>query len=168
MRGERNVLDAKKEGRFLVIGIGNEYRHDDAVGLVVARTLKIQDLPDTVIAEVNAPGATLLDLWQNDDRVIIVDAVYGVGHEPGAIHRIDTHIKPFPVGDFGPSSHGFGLAETVALARALHRLPHRLIVYGIEACDFSMGMGLSQAVQNAVPIAVSRIVGEIGATWAYL
>ncbi len=42
-----------------------------------------------------------------------------------------------------------GLAEAVELARALGRLPARLVVYGIEAASFETGAEPSAAVRAA-------------------
>ena len=60
------------------------------------------------------------------------------------------------------STHAFGLAEAVELARALGRLPPRLIVYGIEGKSFEAGVGLSPEVGAAVQEVVERVLGELG------
>ena len=47
------------------------------------------------------------------------------------------------------STHALGLAEAVELARALERLPPRLLVFGIEAASFETGAEPSAAVRAA-------------------
>ena len=47
------------------------------------------------------------------------------------------------------STHAFGVAEALELARALNRLPPCLLIYGIEGKNFAMGTGLSPEVRTA-------------------
>ena len=48
------------------------------------------------------------------------------------------------------STHAFGVADAVELARALGRLPGRLDVYAIEGASFTAGDSLSPEVERAV------------------
>ena len=147
--------------RTLIIGLGNEYRRDDAVGLVVARRLR-QAAPKSVrVLEETGEGASLLESWQDADAVILIDAVQS-GAAPGTLHRLDAHAQPMAKEFFRFSTHAFGLAEAVELARALGRLPPRLIVYGIEGKSFEAGVGLSPEVEAAAGVVVERVLGELG------
>ncbi len=58
------------------------------------------------------------------------------------------------------STHSFGVAEAVELARALGRLPARIVVFGIEGRDFAQGEGLSPDVDAAVDEVVRRVTEE--------
>ena len=49
------------------------------------------------------------------------------------------------------------------MTRALHELPPRLIVYGIEGEDFDEVKGLSPAVERAVDEVAGQIVKELRA-----
>ena len=148
---------APGEPRTLIIGLGNEYRRDDAVGLVVARRLR-QAAPKSVgVLEETGEGASLLESWQDADTVILIDAVQS-GAAPGTLHRLDAHAQPIAKKFFRFSTHAFGLAEAVELGRALGRLPPRLIVYGIEGKSFEAGVGLSPEVEAAALEAVERVL----------
>src|ERR1043166_9195305 len=115
----------------LVIGIGNAYRNDDGVGLVVARELRSR-LKDTArVIEESGEGASLMEVWRGADNVILADAVSS-GASPGTIHRLDAGRERIPTSFFHYSTHAFSIAEAVELARALGRLPARTIIYGIE------------------------------------
>ena len=133
----------------LVIGIGNPDRGDDAAGVQVARKVH----GGRVI--VWADCSVLMDLWDAHDDVIIVDAMNS-GLPPGTIQRFDAGDKPLPARAF-PSTHAFGVAETVELARSLGKLPDHLIVFGIEVADVELGMHLSDEVADAV----DRVAHEI-------
>jgi hydrogenase maturation protease len=145
--------------RLLVIGIGNAYRGDDAVGLVIARKLKEKNLPGLVVIEASGEGAALIELWRDADAVIVIDAVHS-GAQPGTVHRFDAHARPIPAELFRYSTHTFSLAEAIELARALDQLPPRLIVYGIEGKHFEAGIGLSSEVERAAEDVVQRVAQE--------
>jgi len=146
--------------RTLVIGLGNEYRRDDAVGLVVARRLREAAPESVLVLEETGEGASLLESWQDADTVILIDAVQS-GAAPGTVHRLDARARPIAREFFRFSTHAFGLAEAVELARALGRLPPRLIVYGVEGKSFEAGVGLSPEVEAAAQVAVERVLGEL-------
>jgi hydrogenase maturation protease len=144
----------------VVIGVGNEYRRDDGVGIVVARRLRTRLPAGIAIVERSDEGASLLEAWKGSSSAILVDAVAS-GAAPGAIHRLDALVSPIPTGFFHYSTHAFSVAEAVELARSLNQLPPRLIVYGIEGQDFSSGVGLSAAVEGAVALVVRQVIDEL-------
>ena len=59
------------------------------------------------------------------------------------------------------SSHGFGVAEAIGLARALGTLPPRCIVYAIEAADFTPGAAPSAEVERAAHAVAALILAEL-------
>ncbi|MBI2470093.1 MAG: hydrogenase maturation protease [Planctomycetes bacterium] len=144
----------------LIIGIGNTYRSDDAVGLCVAQHLKRQPFDCVNVIEENGDGVTLMDSWKDAEVVIIIDAVYS-GAKPGTIHRFDAHIQSIPTEFFHYSTHAFGVAEGIELARAIKQLPQNLIVYGIEGKCFEAGTGLSLEVEMSAQEVVKRVQQDI-------
>lgn len=132
-----------------VLGLGNEWRCDDGVGPEVARRLDGRVLSGEAI--------DLVEALDGVDEVVLVDAVSS-GAPPGTVHVFDAGPEPLPVTLFGASStHALGLAEAVELARSLDRLPHRVLVYGIEGKCFGFGKGLSPEVEAAA----GRVVEEV-------
>src|SRR5574341_1004248 len=121
--------------RILVIGVGNAYRGDDAVGLVVAQRLKEQAIDHVSVLEEGGDGVTLMESWENADTVILVDAGYSAA-KPGTLYRFDAHTQPIPAKYFHYSTHAFGVAEAIELSRTLNQLPSRFIVYCIEVKCF--------------------------------
>lgn len=147
--------------KILLVGIGNDYRRDDAAGRIVARRLKTRTPPDVEILEETGEGTALLEAWRGAEDVFLIDAVQS-GALPGTLHRIDVWTQPLPASLFRHSTHAFGIAEAVELARVLHQLPPRLIIYGIEGERFDAGVGLSPAVEKAVAEVETRLREEIG------
>ena len=154
-------MDTHPRTQIKVIGVGNEWRGDDAVGLLVARSLKEDRLPRVRIFECLGTVSDIQDAWKDAAGVIVVDAVVS-GGAPGAIYRFDAHGEGLPVElSRSPSSHGWGVAEALALGKVFQELPPFLIIYGIAGKNFEPGRGLSPEVTAAVPEAVRRIKQEI-------
>jgi hydrogenase maturation protease len=153
-------VDAEKRIPFLVIGVGNEYRSDDGAGIWVAHALRERTLSGLVVREESGEGASLMEAWKDAECVIIVDAAAS-GCAPGTIHELDAQAECIPTDFFHYSSHAFGVAEAIELARALQQLPPRLGVYGIEGRDFSAGVGLSPAVEKSAIEVVERITKRV-------
>ncbi|MFJ5117195.1 hydrogenase maturation protease [Kitasatospora sp. NPDC088548] len=151
--------------RIAVIGVGNEYRHDDGVGwAVVARLAKRAEqrpLPGgTVLRVCDGDPARLITLWEGAELAVVVDAAHAHPGRPGRVHRLALEgARRTPGG--ATSSHGLGLGEAVELARVLGRLPRRLVVYAVEGADGSLGTGLSAPVAAVVAPLAERIAAEI-------
>jgi hydrogenase maturation protease len=146
--------------RILIIGVGNEYRSDDAVGLVVVRRLRQLSLGNITVIEESGEGTDLMESWKGADTVIIVDAASS-GAKPGTIHRIDVRAQRIPRGLLRYSTHAFSVGEAVELARAMNRLPPRMVVYGVEGERFDEGTVLSRAVQASVGTVVELVLKQL-------
>lgn len=143
----------------LVIGVGNRYRGDDAVGIVVAR--RVRELaPEIPMQLEEAEPVDLMDRWEGAERVVVVDAVVS-DSAPGTVHRFEPVRTPLPAQLFRYSTHSFSVAEAVELARTLDRLPAELVLYGIEGERFTPGAELSPAVSAVVDEVARRIVAEV-------
>lgn len=151
---------ASPHSRFLIIGVGNEYRCDDGAGLIVARRLKQQTRDDVTVLEQSGEGAALMEAWKGVDTVVLIDAVNS-GAEAGTIHRLEAHVQPIPRKFFRYSTHAFSVGEAIELARTLGELPDHLIVFGVEGKTFKAGNGLSGEVEIAVRDTVERVINEL-------
>jgi hydrogenase maturation protease len=145
---------------LIFVGVGNQYRRDDGVGVEIVRRLRAENIPDTKIITTTGEGAALMEIFKKHDAVFIFDAVSS-GARPGEIFRFEAHHQPIPARFFNYSTHAFSLAEAVELARALKQLPAFLVVYGIEGKDFGAGEGLSKEVKLAVSKVVQRVQQEV-------
>jgi hydrogenase maturation protease len=148
----------------VIIGVGNEYRSDDAVGLVVARRLRELLADSATVLELNGDGVALMETWRGAETVIIIDAMRS-GARPGTIHRFDANSQSIPKSSFRCSTHAFSVAEAIDLSRVLDDLPQRLVIYGIEGKNFDAGLGLSVEVENAYDEAVRRAIAEAQADY---
>jgi hydrogenase maturation protease len=144
----------------LVIGVGNRFRGDDGVGLMVARRLEARGLAGVDVVEHTGDGVGLIALWQAARRVFVLDAMSS-GGPPGRTCRFDVRAVGQPRGLLGCSSHGLGVVEAIALARQLGRLPPELVVYGIEGGSFAPGLSLSPALASAAVALEERVVRDV-------
>jgi hydrogenase maturation protease len=144
--------------RPLVVGIGNEHRGDDAAGLLAVRELRIllAGLDGADVVEHRGDGASLLDLWSGRSHVILVDALHD-GGPAGRVVRHDAADRPLRVETERGSTHAFGPAGAIEMARRLGRLPARIEVYGITGDRFGMGDEARTAVVRAA-LAVARSI----------
>jgi hydrogenase maturation protease len=138
----------------MIIGLGNEFRRDDAVGLIAARRLRGRGVPAD---EHEGDLATLIDMWKQADRLILIDAIAS-GAAPGTLYRLDASSSPLDRELFKSSTHALGLADAVELSRTLGTLPPNVFVFGIEVRDLSAGMGLSPEVEAALPVLVEEVL----------
>jgi hydrogenase maturation protease len=148
--------------RVLVVGIGNPDRGDDGFGPAVARRLRGRHPSGACILERSGDAIALIEDWVGFPSVIVVDAVAPIS-EPGRVHRLDLTGSPLPIGFAPRSSHAFGIAETVELARNLGRLPRFLIAYLVEGEQFATGAPVSPAVAEAIEMVAERILAELSA-----
>jgi hydrogenase maturation protease len=133
----------------ILIGVGNAWRGDDGAGLAVARRVRDLSPAGVEVREVEGDATALVEAWSGAARVVVVDAAES-GAPPGTVRRFDAASQPLPVRGLRSSTHAFGVADAVELARALGRLPQRLDVYAIEGASFAAGERLSPAVERAV------------------
>jgi hydrogenase maturation protease len=156
----RDPLPHAGDRAVVVIGVGNAWRGDDAAGLAVARRLRETGL-DATIVDIDGELVGIMDVWEEGEIAWVVDAVSS-GAAPGTLHRIDVTEEELPRELARTSSHAFGLAESIELARALGRLPARLVVYGIEGASFAAGQEMSAEVAAAVEYVADALREEVG------
>jgi hydrogenase maturation protease len=149
-----------------VIGVGNPERGDDAAGRAVARLLMRSPPRDVEVMEEDGEATRLLARFEKADAVFIIDACAS-GAVAGTVRRFEAAAQPLPKAAFGFSTHGFGLADAVELARSLNALPSSCVVYAIEGESFDIGAPMSPAVAAAIDVVAERLRTEI-AGWRYL
>ncbi len=151
---------AGERPRCVVIGIGNPDRGDDAVGRRVAQRLAGTVPPEVEILEHDGEATSLLACMEGAAAAWLIDACVS-GKPAGTVQRFDVTATPLPQDAFNLSTHGFGLAEAIELARALDQLPPRCVVYAVEAGSVVAGAPLSPAVSAAVDAVGARLRAEI-------
>ncbi|MGA2182228.1 MAG: hydrogenase maturation protease [Bryobacteraceae bacterium] len=145
--------------RIGVIGLGNPDRGDDAVGVLVVRSL-VGRMPSDVALVEDGDPLSVLEEWEKFDAVILVDAVRS-GSPAGTVQVFDGRRLPSTVRAGLVSTHGLGVRDVIGLGEALGTLPEIVRVVGIEAAEFEPGAALAPEVVRAVAEAVEVVREQI-------
>jgi hydrogenase maturation protease len=150
----------------IVIGVGNRDRGDDAAGPLVCDRLRARLGPATTVRTFVCEGS-IIDLalhWDHDDDVIIVDAM-APGCEPGRVVSVDATTDPLPT-PRAVSTHEIDVSVAIELARAIGRMPGRLLLIGIEVAQADWAAPPSAAVDAAVDEVVDLVLEQLAAAAA--
>jgi len=150
-----------------IIGIGSPFG-DDQLGWHVVdalqRNAQLEQFPRQQLSfiKTDRPGTHLLELMQDAEVVILVDAMKS-GAPAGTIRcfegpEIEAVSSPL-------SSHGFGVMSALKLGQALGSLPGRVILYGIEIHNQLLNELASESYEpdpesDEIEKIVKRIVSE--------
>lgn len=147
----KRAVQQSQHPALCVIGIGNEDRGDDGLGLLVVRALRQRSWPHIQVLESSGEATALLAAWEEASSVIMVDAVV-TGASPGTLYCWNLRAHPLPHSYAPSSSHAFGLPQALELAQTLQYLPETLLLYALEGAYFEPGSPLTPAVERALPI----------------
>lgn len=115
-----------------IIGVGSPFAGDAIANHIIESLLrKVKKNHHSHIAYYDRPGLYLLEKIKLLNEVHIIDAISYGGKQLGQHYKIDSlDVLYDPKTNL--SSHSFGLAETLKLAKILDLLPTQLTVWGIE------------------------------------
>jgi hydrogenase maturation protease len=159
---EASLQPLQSPERVLVAGIGNIFLGDDGFGVAVANRLRDRPLPDGVdVRDFGIRGMDLAYALQEDYvAAILVDAAPR-GEAPGTVSVIEPELDQHEV---TLDTHGLDPVRVLSLARALGRVPARVLVVACEPQRIVRGdhdddlVGeLSDLVQEAVPTAADLV-----------
>ena len=151
--------ESRTRPHVVVAGVGSEYRRDDGAGPAVAARA-VEQSPATHDIGPLVDPLDLLGRWDRADLAIVIDAVRS-GAAPGTVRVLELTGTTVSSSPGVTSTHGISLSGVLRLAQAIDQAPGRVIVVGIEGDDFGRGLGLSPAVDAAIPVAVQRVVDLI-------
>jgi hydrogenase maturation protease len=143
-----------------VLVCGERERGDDGVAFAAVAALP----PDIGrLVDVRPCGQLEVDdllAVPDGTACVIVDAAVGVA--PGQVVVIGLADIAARAGGGAPrSSHTLPPDQAIGLASALRGAPPAGVFVGIGGADFSLGAGLSKAVEAGLPAFVARLAEEI-------
>lgn len=116
-----------------VLGIGSPFAPDDIAWRLVealSRAAPLQRYGELLrLQALDRPGAGLLRYFENAPCVLLLDAVVDEHVPIGELKRY--LIADIEQARLRSSSHGFGVAQALSLARALGQLPGELHFWGV-------------------------------------
>jgi hydrogenase maturation protease len=150
-----NPNDMTNQKRTLVLGLGNVLMRDEGAGIEVINWLEKEILPsDVELVDGGTGGFHLLGMFTGYERVILIDAAL-TNDEAGVVKL----IRPRFASDFPRvlSTHDIGLRDLIESAYLLEKVPEIWLVT-ISVKDFQdMGIGLSNSIKEAVPVAAKEV-----------
>ncbi len=139
-------MSVQRVSKPLLIGIGNRDRGDDQVGIYVAEKVGEEMGPAIDVLIHRGDPAYLIQQWENRELVIVIDAVLSEGTPEGEIFCWDVANEMLAVETAHASTHHLGVHEAIELAKALHKMPGKFYVYGINAMAYAAGQPMSRRV----------------------
>ena len=147
-----------------IIGIGNVLAGDDAIGPHVVRVVEAGwELPERVqVIDAGTPGYDLTALVAGLDAVVLVDSVKMKG-VPGEVLTFGKAalLEKKPILALSP--HEPGVREALLNADFMGVTPAVVRLVGVIPARTDTGIGLSEEVRAAVPIAAAQVVSELAA-----
>ena len=158
----------KKSAAIKIIGFGNIFMGDDAIGIRVLEEIKKQDIfkdnENVELIEGGTSGVDLIFILQNADKAIIVDAV-NAGQPVGQITVFNLkNIKEFvkkkkPLRSF--SFHDIDLLEIFELINTL-KIEKDIIIVGINPKKIGYSDKLSDEIEKKIPEIILQVKKEAG------
>ncbi|CUT05664.1 hydrogenase maturation protease, partial [Candidatus Kryptonium thompsonii] len=105
-------MKGNREKNFLIVGVGNVFRGDDAVGILIARFLKRCFKENVKIIGVETSFDELIQFFGDYDLIIFIDAIKS-GEKPGKIYRLKFGVDKIPAQLEFFSTHSVGLIEYI-------------------------------------------------------
>ena len=155
-------LPAVRDPRILVAGIGNVFLGDDGFGVAVAQRLSRREIGRAVdVGDFGIRGMDLAYALQDDYEAVIFVDCSPRGEAPGALTVIEPEVD---VDEVAVDTHGMDPVRVLTLARALGRVPRRVLVVACEPervvhgeHDADLVGELSAPVRGAVDAAVPLV-----------
>jgi len=153
--------------RNVVLGLGNTLNMDEGMGVHALALLRQEIGAETSLELLDGGtlGLNLLPIVEEAGHLLIFDAV-DAGKSPGTIVELGGDDIPLLAG-VKLSQHQLTFQEVLGLARFRGRIPGHLHLIGVQPGDLSIGIGMSDAVQRAIPGVLQRAKGLLG-EWGFL
>ena len=145
-----------------VIGVGNILLCDEGIGVHVVRELSSRgETPGVEYVDGGVAGATLLNLVEGEERVVLVDAV-DAPFPPGTVVRMTPDEL---IGSGAPawSLHDLNLADTLGMMRLRETLPEMILLGVVPADIETYSLELSEPLAARFGEIVEKVRSEIAA-----
>lgn len=152
--------------RVRLIGLGNDIMSDDAVGLRLARLLRVrfaEERLDVEVVESEEGGLSLLDLVAGADVAFLLDAMFTRKYPVGTLLEVDAGEAR---ATSAASAHFLSIGETMALGRMLEMdIPRSIRILAIEVGDpYTVGAELTPSILAALPGLAESILERVRTT----
>ena len=145
----------------LILGIGNILLRDEGVGVRVIEAMAGMALPEGVdAADGGTSGADLVDVLQDRQKIVVVDAAHAPDLPGGTVLRF-TAEDMVQQRQANISMHQLGLVDSLNMARALGCPPKQVIIIGVVPKDMSPGLDLTPEVAALIHKLIQLALKEV-------
>jgi hydrogenase maturation protease len=145
----------------IVVGLGNPILTDDGVGVKVAYEIEKRlgaQLPDNLtVTEASVGGLRLMELLENYDRAIIIDAIQlRDGNEPGMIFTMNLDdLRVLSCTQHSSSAHDTSLVTALDAGKSMGmKLPEEISIFAVQVENI---LDFSEQMTPAVAATVSKV-----------
>jgi hydrogenase maturation protease len=135
-------------GRIVLLGLGNILLSDEGVGVHAVNAMKEQYSfsPPIDIIDGGTLGLDLLPLFQDRDRILIIDAV-DFGKSAGTIGALEGDAIPSALNP-RLSAHHIGVADLLVTAKLTRTVPPSVSLVGIQPKSLDVGLEMTNDIKN--------------------
>lgn len=144
-----------------VFGIGNILLSDDGAGVHAVHKLQSEYVfPESVeFIDGGTKGLDLLPLFENRDKVLIVDAA-NFKKEPGTIGTVEGDKIPSFLST-KLSVHQIGLPDMLFAARLMDIMPPEICLVGIQPLSMETTVEMSDIVKGKFDELIDRVLDKL-------
>jgi hydrogenase maturation protease len=142
---------------FKILGLGDPYDHDNAIGLELVRLLS-RELPvNVLLREVPCPGVELLQEFLEATPIIFITAMEN-GQPVGDVtsFRWGETLSQF-VEALQRSTNSESVFDVIALAKEVGYILPPIYFIGVSVCDAGAGEGLSAELARKLPSVLKKV-----------
>ena len=147
--------------RTVVLGVGNVLEEDDGIGIYACAYLNANYTftPDIEIINGGVEGINLLNLFMENDRIVILDTI-NLDDEAGSIYNIPS----FELSGYGLNSggaHEVGVMQCLDMIELMgHPLPESNVI-GIIPKSITFHMGLSDTLSEHFTSYINTVINYL-------
>ncbi|KXB01333.1 hypothetical protein AKJ44_02670 [candidate division MSBL1 archaeon SCGC-AAA261F17] len=147
--------------KTLILGIGNEIRRDDAVGLIVAREVYNRIGKEGIdLKEASSAGLSLLGKIKGYDRVFLIDSIMTKDGKPRDWYSLS--LDDLAERRSGITSHTVDLRTMKEMGGELGEAMPKIRVYAIEVKEpFEFSENLTKEVEDSIWEVISGVLNSI-------
>jgi hydrogenase maturation protease len=145
----------------VVLGLGNYLLSDEGVGVHAVQSLKkrYDFRPSLQIIDGGTMGLDLLPIFQDRNRICIIDAV-DFGKTPGHVEAVEG-AGIAAVLNSKLSVHHIGLSDLLFAAKLTRDTPGEFYLVGVQPLSLDTGITLSECVRSALDRVFSLVLSKL-------
>ena len=147
--------------RTVVLGVGNVLEEDDGIGIYACAYLNANYTftPDIEIINGGVEGINLLNLFMENDRIVILDTI-NLDDEAGSIYNIPSYeLSGYGLNSGG--AHEVGVMQCLDMIELMgHPLPESNVI-GIIPKSITFHMGLSDELSEHFTSYINTVINYL-------